>query len=735
MKLAIARLVIWPRDRNKKPRVVSFAESGLNLVSGASRSGKSAIIKIIDYCLGSKECKIPKLGPIRRSADWYGIVAATEEGYKLLARRDPDEQDSTDDYMIVESPEPVVPALPEKNSNRAAARGMLARLARLPQSSADYLETGSGYKGRVSFGDMTAFLFQPQSIVANENVMFFKADEEDHARKLREIFPLVLGAVDSDTLVSQHRLAEVRKILERKRRQLEALRGVVKDYAGEVRGRYLVAIELGLIQDDKVSLDSADPAVLLTRLKELSAEWSSGVRRQAPNQDTGAAQRIASLRDRDVAIATQVSALRLRLVHLRELGQARRSSEASLHRERERLASGSWLLKSISPQGDRCPFCGNHTEVAASELAALRERTEQVEAQWRGVHTVAPMLDAEEVEIRRALSGEEEALRQVRAERAQVEQLSDAALKSEEERATFIGRLAEFLQVEEALAADGALRLEIGTLEEEEKALRARVDAAAIAQRKEDALFLVSKYAQHYGGIVGIEKKNALIQLDTNRLTIRVIDETGNAAWLNQIGSGANHLGYHVATLLGLHEFFVKHPIPYVPHLLALDQPSQTQFPDDVDEDVEKEELTAVHKAFEALDDAIERTGGTLQVIVSEHAAKTLYGGIKHLNEVERWRRGRKLIPWHWDRDAQDDNGKRADFALEDLADDALQPALASWLEWDASRMGRVAVRRAVFDEEGIRFEVGVADASTSTEVVVSGLMRRDLTCEFEGPV
>src|SRR6266508_1984883 len=134
MKFAISKLVIWPRDHSKDPRVVSFAESRLNLVSGSSRSGKSAIIKIIDYCLGSKGCSIPKLGPIRRCAAWYGIVAATEEGYKLLARRDPGNQDSTDDYMILETASPVIPPVPEKNSNRDAARGMLARLARLPQS-------------------------------------------------------------------------------------------------------------------------------------------------------------------------------------------------------------------------------------------------------------------------------------------------------------------------------------------------------------------------------------------------------------------------------------------------------------------------------------------------------------------------------------------------------------------------------------------------------------------------
>src|SRR5437588_408143 len=109
MKFSLIKLIIWPRDLSKEPRVVSFAEAGINLITGSSRTGKSAIIKIVDYCLGSRTCSIPKLSPIRRSSAWYGIIIRTEEGYKLLARRDPATQESTDDYMLTESGLPIFP--------------------------------------------------------------------------------------------------------------------------------------------------------------------------------------------------------------------------------------------------------------------------------------------------------------------------------------------------------------------------------------------------------------------------------------------------------------------------------------------------------------------------------------------------------------------------------------------------------------------------------------------------
>lgn len=744
MKFAIAKLIIWPRDPSKPARVVTFSESGINLITGSSRSGKSAIIKIIDYCLGSRTCSIPKLGPIRRSSAWYGISVCCTEGYKLLARRDPDAQDSTDDYMLVESIGPTVPDFPVKNTNRASVKAMLARLAQLPQSTTDIFETGSGYKGRVSFSDMTSFMFQPQSIVANDRVLFYEAEDEDHARKLREVFPLVLGAVDADTLVKQHRLAEVRRMIERRRREYEALNNSVQDFAGAVRGRYLGAIDLGLIQTDIGSIDQADTRVLLTRLQELAMDWVAGGRPTREGVSFSVAPRLADLRLRESEAAQQLVSLRLRQVQLRELSQARQISEGVLARERDRLTPTSWLSVEIAKVAD-CPFCGSENGAGTLELERLKERAAAVESQWHGIATVPPMLDAEEMEIRRAQAETEEVLRQVRAERAQLEQLTDASRKADEERAVFVGKLLEFLSVQRALTGDASLAQEIRDLEVEEQELRVQVDVDAIAQRKEDALLLISKFAQHYGGIVELEDNDAIIKLDTRELNVRVLNNRGESAWLHQIGSGANHLGYHVATMLALHEFFVTKPIPYVPSLLILDQPSQTQFPDDVDEEAEREELRAVQRAFEAFDDAVERTNGVLQVIVSEHAGKTVYAGIRRLTVIERWRRGRKLIPWHWDGEAlQGLSGQRAEWAAEDLIDMALRPALdVAFGPSQASVVSEIHIESATFTEAGIEFQLlagirhppklsdagGTAPSSEATTTYrVKGSIRQDLS-------
>ena len=742
MKFAIARLIVWPRDEEKAARVVAFSDFGISLVTGSSRSGKSAIIKIIDYCLGSRSCDVPRLGPIRRSSAWYGIVVATDEGYKLLARRDPGDQDSTDDYMVVESPEPLIPARPVRNTNRASVKALLDRLARLPQANADFDDSGSGFKGRAAFGDLTSFIFQPQSVVANENVLFFEAEDEDHARKLREIFPLVLGAIDSETLVKQHRLAEIRRLLDRRRRTRDSLLQAVTDYAGEVRARYTTAAEMGLVRGNVRSLDDADTAVLVGRLKEVVGAWNAGRRPSAAGSGPPS-DRLAALRHRESERRGELAALRLRSVQLRELQHAKSLSESVLLREKQRLSPVSWVRQTLADTNS-CPICGSVPYAASHDLERLSDRVLAVERQWDGLGTVPPMLDAEEVEVRNGVVQLEEELRQLRSERALLEARASEPVALDEGRAVFVGELREFLRIQGLSAVDEGLNDQIVALEAEEQQLASQVDANAIARRREDALLVVSKYARHYAGIVELEDEEALISLDTRELTIRVVNEQGQSAWLHQIGSGANHLGYHIATMLALHEFFAARPVPHVPSLLVVDQPSQTQFPDDLDELSEQEELRAVHSAFEACASAIERTNGTLQIIVSEHAGRNVYEGVKHLTVVERWRRGRKLIPWHWDAEALEEmKGKAADSALEDLLPSVVLPAIASECQrrQEALLVGH-RIRQAVFESDRLAFEL-VCELQSSAESpseskrverVVSGSISMQLVVEV-GPI
>ena len=100
MHFQVLKLILWSRAGHPR-RDVDFEPGMVSVISGASKTGKSAVIPIIDYCLASGKCSIP-VGTIREACSWFGIIVETIEGQKLLARREPGEARQTGDMFLLE---------------------------------------------------------------------------------------------------------------------------------------------------------------------------------------------------------------------------------------------------------------------------------------------------------------------------------------------------------------------------------------------------------------------------------------------------------------------------------------------------------------------------------------------------------------------------------------------------------------------------------------------------------
>src|SRR5258708_30433861 len=74
-------------SHDSRRRDVLFDLNSVNIITGPSGSGKSAICEIIDYCLGASRCHIP--GVVRDATSWAGILLATESTQVFIASRIP----------------------------------------------------------------------------------------------------------------------------------------------------------------------------------------------------------------------------------------------------------------------------------------------------------------------------------------------------------------------------------------------------------------------------------------------------------------------------------------------------------------------------------------------------------------------------------------------------------------------------------------------------------------------
>lgn len=641
---------MWPRCGGE-PRVVKFEPGMVNVISGASKTGKSSVIPIIDYCLGSNKCAIP-VGVIRETCSWFGVLIDTVEGQKLFARREPGELKSSGEMFLLEAPEIKPPQeIQAKNQNVEHVKAVLNRLAGLSNLQFEP-GTEDRFKFRPSFRDLMAFLFQPQNIVANPDVMFFKADTTEHREKLKTIFPYVLGAVSPELLQARHELDRMQRLLRRKESELKARRDAGTAWQREGFAWVRLAIEYGLLPPHTVVPNDWPSTVDLLR-----AALQSDTKSATPTLGSMDVimTRLAELRTAEVKLVATLNQSRQRLHELRRLDESSDTYGNGLRIQRDRLSLSSWIrsLSSSQPVAVLEP-----SEAGCARIDQLCEALEGIELRLRSHPGVAESLGRKTLRQRETVDGVLTELAVLRQEIRTLEANSEQARKvttRDEEISRFLGRLQEALRLYEAADTSSALGEEIAALKEQVETLAKFFSEHEIGRKLENALNTIQEISSRLIPKLDGEWPDAPIRLVIPELTVKIIRGTRDD-YLWEIGSGANWLAYHVAVTLALQGYFLRLPHHPVPGLLIYDQPSQVYFParrtesltaDVPEPEWRNEDVVAVRKVFALFDQVIKRTEGRMQIIVLDHADEEVWGELENVPRVEEWR-GRGLVPSAW---------------------------------------------------------------------------------------
>lgn len=657
MYFQIKEIILWSRDRAKTPRRLPFLEGSVNVISGASRTGKSAVIPIIDYCLASRSCSIP-VNTIRKACEWFGIVVATSEGEKLFARREPGSQRSTDDMYILEDRKiDLVPrAITEKNINADDVRRMLDELAGLTKLDFNAGSQNPGFGGRPSFRDLAAFNFQPQNIIANPDVLFFKTNTFDHREKLKRVFPYVLDAVTPLMMAKQYEHERVLSDVRKKEKELRNVEDVSARWNAELRAKVSEAQELGLMPPsvDDANLSRDD---MLTLLQEIVQRTDITIS-VSTSTISEALKELTSLEKEEIRISHELTSLRRRLS---EMNRAKDSSTAyseALKVQRERLQISDWLVHHHTNDVG-CPLCGSEMKRVSENLGSLQLALREIEDTALSAVDVPAAFDRELQRVKSEVDSTAEKLRAVQVRKSALSQRSEEASKRQyqaKRAERFVGNLENALLLQQRLGDDSGLRAEVEDLRMQEQRLFRELRAYNIEDRKQRAVRKVNAYAQSSLPKLDAERPDDPISLEIKDLTIKVSGPDRDD-YLSEIGSGSNWLSYHLAVVIGLQKFFLGLSHSPVPGFIVIDQPSQVYFPKKAavreNEEVEEvslkdEDVEAVRKVFSLLGTVVAATDGQLQVIVLDHAPDSVWGDIENVHEVEEWRGGLKLVPEDW---------------------------------------------------------------------------------------
>jgi hypothetical protein len=654
MRIQIKEVILWPKDRNLTRREVFFEAGMVNVITGASQTGKSAIVPIIDYCLGSGRCAIP-VNAIRNSTAWFGVLLETPRGELLVARREPGDLQSTGDMLIAEGATVELPEFIEgKNTNVDFVKAYFDDLSGL--SSLDFDAEGSRtFRARPSFRDLAAFNFQPQNIIANPDVLFFKADTVEHREKLRTIFPYVLGVVTADILAKRYRLDELRREERRISREIDALRASSDRWLADLQLNIARARELGLISTELRSTMPQAEAIRLLRTVAASSGQNLSTSTETINSTL---QELTDLRDQEQEISLELTRLRQRWIEMSRLRRAATEYRDALQVEEERLSISRWLL-SESHSNSECPVCGSDMAQTKNHLEQLVHSLEQIEGARNSFRTLPETFDREYARVRSRITKQSQALSgiQHRIQGLQTRSEEGRRARYTEVSATkFTGRLEADLALFDRLNQDdeNLKRREVLALEIDQ--LTAEVDERALRERERRALGILTSLMGKLLPDLGVERPDDPVSLSLVELTLRVRSlNREDSLW--EIGSGSNWLAYHLANILSLHQYFLDQVTSPVPTFLVLDQPSQVYFPTklsawpteiDIDPQLADDDAQRVRAIFQLLAKVCDGTENKLQIIVLDHAGESVWGEIPSVHLVEEWRDGRKLIPANW---------------------------------------------------------------------------------------
>ncbi|MCY0857561.1 hypothetical protein [Cupriavidus sp. D39] len=273
-EIFISDLIIWPRNSNNEIRTLHFVEDKVNVIHGRSRTGKSSVIAIIDYCLGASRCAIP-VGTIREKAGWFGLQIRIRDTWIMVARRTPNNGAGSGECHISmrASADAPFPGTIGATHNLAQFKDAFNRIARVTNISlGDESQQGEAAENRPSYRDLAAFNFLPQHIVANPNILFYKSDSYKHKEKLKKVLPYALGIVGAEYLMKEREKARTQKAIDALMNEQEVRRRAFASWEADVRGIWNGAVELGMAQE----LAGATTASRVESLKALNEAFHSG---------------------------------------------------------------------------------------------------------------------------------------------------------------------------------------------------------------------------------------------------------------------------------------------------------------------------------------------------------------------------------------------------------------------------------------------------------------------------
>jgi len=644
MQASISHIFLF-KD-NGESRTLKF-DDGLNIISGDSKTGKSAVIEIIDYCLFASRSTIPK-GIITDWTDLYCITFRVKDKHLIIGRIKNSNQmffsvEISSDFLLNFSLEYFVDKkmidLDEAKREFEKHIGISVLDTRTDEEE-DKRKSG----GKVTVRSFVPFLFQHQNLIANKHSIFYRFDDFYKRKKTIDDYPILMGWGNAEFFDLQRSLESKQKELSQKKKLDEKLKisnGQLRDDLYGVISFYYTFLGKELSND-----------ITLPDLKKLVTDLPSSNANSLGDQNLN-----EELRKIDNLIFEKKRELDT-IQNLLSTIESNNYISKNYSKNINRLKSLASIETNVSEI--HCPLCDQEVEAIKEKIAVIQESNEILEVEFEKIGTYVNDTSNQNAALRKDRDNLKKELKElnIKADSLNQQILKEFNTRNEYEKGLLLkGRTeanAQNLIERNKLLSNS--RSDYSELESEIEELKNKLAGFNLKEELQKAQLILSEKMSAICELLDFEEefKPGKILFDLEKFSLKYNIKDKENILLSEMGSGSNWLAIHLSAFLG---FLYLHSITEtskIPSILVLDQPSQVYFPKvykELDEEVENEQkkiddnITQVKNIFKVISDEINtiknECGYKPQVIVLEHADEDEFAQfIKY-----RWSKdGNKLI-------------------------------------------------------------------------------------------
>ncbi|MCS6118226.1 DUF3732 domain-containing protein [Shewanella baltica] len=605
MNYYINKIVIW--FKNGTFRELKFLPNKVNVITGRSNTGKTAIIDIIDYCFFASRSKISE-STINENALWYSIEIKINNDLITFARKAPLLSQVSDEYYftneITEEPKK-----PYKNSDKKTIMTFFESIFGIT-SNTKLQKGGNFLKGnsKISIRYFQMFNTISGNIIENDSGIFFDKQSEDRYREaLPRIFDLAVGI---ETIHNIEKKDEIEKLKEKLKKAL--------------RKNDRVSNQSESFEEEKVELISqAKKYSLLPYDIKGDEAWrricSLSINSLADNSFSSEREK---LEDKQFSISNKIK-------NLKKFNVQYESYKKSLKSLENKIKPLEYL-REIDKELIKTSIFDEITSKLANQIALIKNE--------RGSKT--PL----NISVNNKLTELENELEIIKNElKLYPEQIYN--FTTSHERYFFLGEISAKAKIfgksneEVKLEDTSKIEDEINSIDIDDTSIKKDLSCRAIEEFIAEYIKTVDESLENYKDYLPV------FNYSTKSLGLRKPKTT----YIENVGSSSNQMFLHLFFTLAMHDLIMQNKATFVAPYIIIDQPSRPYYGDESEDEkkLSSSDQSKIKSAFKLLNKFINDRNAknkNFQIIVLEHIPAELIDDMENINIVEVFRDGNALV-------------------------------------------------------------------------------------------